>query len=61
MNMTTGQFWMTTGLGLVAGTAIGMTLAPSKREIKRAAHKAIKNVNQAVSEAVDNISEVMGM
>lgn len=61
MNMTMGQFWMTTGLGLVAGTAIGMSIAPSKRELKRAAHKAVKNVNQAVSEAVDNISEAFGM
>lgn len=49
-------FWgMTTGL--VAGTALGMSISPSRRQIKHAAHKAVKSVN----EAVENLTEAMGM
>ena len=46
---------MTTGL--VAGAALGMSISPSRREIKRAAHRAAKTVN----DAVENLTEAMGM
>lgn len=59
--MSCNRFLMGTGLGLVAGTALGMTLSPSRREIKRAAHRAVKNVNQVVTDAVDNIADAMGL
>ena len=39
------------------GTAIGMTMAPSRREIKRAAHRAAKSV----SDAVETLTDAMGM
>lgn len=46
------------GIGLAAGAVMGIAMsATKKRDIKRAADKAIK----AVSEVVDNISESMGM
>lgn len=40
-----------------SGTAIGMTMAPSRREIKRAAHRAAKSV----SDAVETLTDAMGM
>lgn len=56
--MTKHQFVSGIGLGVVAGTALGMALSVSKkREIRRAADKAIK----AVGEVVGNLSETMGM
>ena len=61
MKMTTGQFIWGTGLGLMAGAALGMTLASSRREIKRAAHKAVKNVNSAVDQAMDSLTQAMSM
>ena len=35
-----GKFIMGMAAGMVAGAAIGMTMAPSHRQIKRAAHQA---------------------
>lgn len=56
--MTKHQFISGIGLGMVAGAALGMAMSTTKkREIKRAADKAIK----AVGEVVENISENMGM
>lgn len=37
------------------GRGLGMTMAPSHRQIKRAAHMAAKRVN----EAVENLAEAM--
>ena len=39
------------------GAALGMTIAPSHRQIKRAAHMAAKRVN----EAVENLAEAMDL
>ena len=50
-----GKFWCGMAAGLVAGAAAGMVLAPSKRGMRRAAHKAVRNVNCAVNEAMDSI------
>ena len=41
--------------GMAAGTALGMTMAPSHRQIKRAAHMAAKRVNEAVENLADAI------
>lgn len=52
-----GKFFLGMTTGLMAGTAIGMSMAPSHRQIKRAAHKAAKRVN----EAVENLADAMNM
>ena len=44
-------------LGVAAGTALGMTMAPSHRQLKRAARMAAKRVNQAV----DNLADAMDL
>ena len=44
-------------LEVAAGAALGMTMAPSHRQIKRAAHMAAKRVN----EAVENLAEAMDL
>jgi len=43
--------------GMAAGVALGMTMAPSHRQIKRAAHMAAKRVN----EAVENLADAMDL
>ncbi len=56
--MTKGQFMAGMGIGLAAGAVMGMAMSVTKkRDIKRAADKAIK----AVGEVVENISDSMGM
>lgn len=56
--MTKHQFIGGMSLGVVAGTALGMAMSTAKkREIRKAADKAIK----AVGEVVENISGNMGM
>lgn len=52
-----GRFMMGMAAGMVAGTALGMTMAPSHRQLRRAADKAAKLVN----EAVDRMAEVMDL
>ena len=39
--------------GMMAGTVLGMAMAPSHRQIKRAAHQAVKHVNEAVESLAD--------
>ncbi len=56
--MTKHQFMSGIGIGAIAGAALGMAMSTSKRrEIKRAADKAIK----AVGEVMENISDNVGM
>ncbi len=52
-----GHFFLGMTAGLITGTALGMTMTPSRREIKRVAHKAAKSV----TEAVDNLTDAMSM
>lgn len=52
-----GKFLLGVATGMAAGTALGMTMAPSHRQIKRAAHMAAKKVN----EAVENLAEAMDL
>ena len=52
-----GKFIMGMAAGMVAGAAIGMTMAPSHRQIKRAAHQAAKRGN----EAVESLTEAMDL
>lgn len=56
-NCSHGHFFLGLGMGMVIGSMIGMNMAPSRREIKKVAHKAAKSVN----EAVDHLTEAMGM
>ena len=52
--MTKHQFITGMGMGLAAGAALGMAMSGTrKREIKRAADKAIK----AVGEVMENLSD----
>ena len=57
--MMCGKFGWGMIIGLAAGAALGMSFAPSKREIRRATHRAVKNVNCAVNEAMDSIASVV--
>ena len=51
------HFFMGMSIGLIVGSILGITVSPSRREIRRVAHKAAKGVNQAV----DSLTEAMGM
>ena len=56
--MTKHRFMSGAAMGIVAGTALGLLMSGTKkRDIKRAADKAMK----AVGEVVENISDSMGM
>ncbi|MEG1857094.1 MAG: hypothetical protein RR216_00030 [Pseudoflavonifractor sp.] len=56
--MTSHQLMTGIGIGVVAGTALGMAMSTTKkRDIRRAADKAVR----AVGEMVENLSESMGM
>jgi gas vesicle protein len=50
------HFFLGMSTGLIVGSVLGMCLCPSRREIRRVAHKAAKSVN----EAVDSLTQVMG-
>ena len=50
-----GKFVMGMAAGMAAGTALGMTMAPSHRQIKRAAHMADNRVKEAVENLADDI------
>ena len=52
-----GTFMLGLTAGAAAGAALGMTMAPSHRQIKRSAHMAAKRVN----EAVENLAEAMDL
>jgi len=52
-----GKFTAGLAMGMVAGAAWGMSMAPSHRQLKRAAHQAAKRVNQAV----DRLADAMDM
>lgn len=52
-----GKFLMGMGLGLMVGAGFGMTMSPSRRQVRRVAHKATKRVN----EVVDDLADAMGL
>ena len=52
-----GKFVAGMAMGLMAGAAWGMAMAPSHRQLKRAANQAAKKVNQAV----DRLADAMDM
>ena len=52
-----GHFFLGMGMGMVVGSILGMNMSPSRREIKKVAHKAAKSVN----DAVEHLTEAMGM
>lgn len=56
-NGSHGHFFLGLGMGMVIGSVIGMNMCPTRREIKKVAHKAAKSVN----DAVDHLTEAMGM
>lgn len=51
------QFLQGIGLGMVAGSVLGMMAAPKKKSMKRTAEKMVRNLG----EAVENISDTMGL
>jgi gas vesicle protein len=53
--MHSGRFILGMATGIMAGAAIGITMAPSHRQLKRAAHIAAKRVNDAVENLADAI------
>ena len=52
-----GKFTVGLAMGMAAGAVWGMEMAPSHRQLKRAAHQAAKRVNQAV----DRLADAMDM
>ena len=50
------HFFLGMTTGLIVGSVLGMGMSPSRREIKRMAHKAAKSGN----EAVDTLTQAMG-
>ncbi len=52
-----GHFFLGMTTGFLVGSVVGMSFSPSRREIKRMAHKAA----QTVSEAVETLTDAMGM
>ncbi|MGM9607731.1 MAG: hypothetical protein ACI3XJ_09535 [Oscillospiraceae bacterium] len=54
--MEHNHFMRGVGLGMLAGTVVGMMVSPGKKELKRTANKAVK----AVSSAADSISDAFG-
>ena len=41
----------------MVGAGFGMTMSPSRRQVRRVAHKATKRVN----EVVDDLADAMGL
>ncbi len=52
-----GKFFVGMGLGLMVGAGLGMTVSPSRRQVRRVAHKAAQRVN----EVVDDLADAMGL
>lgn len=55
--MTRQEFWQGMGLGVLAGTLVGMTITPRRRTIRDKAGKVLRSVGSAV----EDISDSMGM
>lgn len=56
--MTNQRFWRGVGMGILAGTAIGMVSAPRRKtNMRRTMGRAIKTVG----EIVENASDAMGL
>lgn len=53
--MEHNRFMRGVGLGMLAGTVVGMMVSPGKKELKQTANKAV----QAVGNAADNISNAI--
>ena len=53
--MQHNRFIRGVGLGMLAGTIVGLMVSPGKKELKRTATKAV----QAVENAAENISDAI--
>ena len=51
--MTGSNFLCGMGLGILAGAALGMSLAPRKKRIQRAAERAIRTAGDAMEDLTD--------
>ena len=51
--MTGAKFLCGMGLGILAGTALGISMAPRKRRIQRAAERAIRTAGEAMEDLTD--------
>ncbi len=52
-----GKFCVGMAMGLVAGMAVGITMCPTRREMKKMAN----NAAQHMTDMVEHFSEAMGM
>lgn len=52
--MTKRHFWRGMGIGIIAGTVVGMVIQPKSKDLADRANKAMRDT-------VDNISDSMGM
>lgn len=52
-----GKFCAGMAMGLVAGMAVGITLCPTRREMKKMANNAARHMN----DMVDHFSDMVGM
>ncbi len=56
-NNGTAKFCVGMAMGLVAGMAVGITMCPTRREMKKMAH----NAAQHMTDMVDHLTDAMGM
>jgi hypothetical protein len=53
--MTRAQFWQGMGIGIAAGTVVGLAIQPRKKSIKERANKAMRAVGGTMENITDNI------
>ena len=53
--MEHNHFMRGVGIGMIAGTVVGMIVSPGKKKLKRTADKAVR----AVGTAAENISDAI--
>lgn len=51
-----GEFCVGMAMGLVAGMAVGVTLCPTRREMKKMAHNATRHMNDMVDHFVESMN-----
>ena len=54
-----GKFVCGMGVGLMTGAVVGMMVAASQKDVRRAANRAVRSVNHAVNDAMDTISDAV--
>lgn len=54
--MTSHPFLKGIGLGMAAGAAVGATMMKNEKNIKQAAHKAVKQAGRLAEDAADTVA-----